>query len=188
MENSNIEESFTLLDEAIKIKSNVNILTQKGIYLLKEEKYNEAIIIFDEALNLDQKKTKAFIGKGQALFGLNKIKESIEEYDKALNIEPNNINAIYSKANSLMKSGQKQEALELYQKGNDLNEENNNCINLINYVLCLIEMKKFEDVKNIVDRAQKLYEKQEGQLTEKEKNFYKKNIDKIKRKNKKLFK
>ena len=88
-----------------------------------------------------------------------------------------------------MRNGQKEEALELYQKGIELNkDENINCIELINYVFCLIEMKKLNDVKDIVNKAEKLYEKQKGELSEKERNFFEKNIEKIKRKNKRLFK
>ena len=189
LENGNIEESLKLLDEALKIKTNINILIQKGICLLKKENFEESNSIFDEAINLDQTNIKAHIGKGQALFGLNKINESIEEYDKALNLDPNNKNAICSKANSLMRNGQKEEALELYQKGIDFNnDEKINCMDLINYIFCLIEMKKMDEVKDNVDTAEKLYQKQKLELSEKERNFFEKNIEKVKRKNKRLFK
>ena len=145
--------------------------------------------IFDEVLKLGENNIKAYIGKGQALFGLNKINESIEEYDKALNLEPNNKYAICSKANSLMRNVQKEEALDLYQKGIDFNnDEKINCMDLINYIFCLIEMKKIDEVKDKVDKAEKLYEKQKVELNEKERNFFEKNIEKIKRKNKRLFK
>ena len=188
LEKGNIEESLKLIDEALKIKSNINILIQKGICLLKLEKYEEAILIFNEALNLDQKNIKAYIGKGQALFAFNKINESIEEYDKALNIEPNNINAIFSKANSLMRNNDLEEALKLYKKGMELNKEkDSNCISLINYVLCLIKMKYLDEVKNIVDKAEKLYKIQKDILSEKEKKFFDDEVEKIKRKNKRLF-
>ena len=188
LEKGNIEESLKLIDEALKIKSNINILIQKGICLLKLEKYEEAILIFNEALNLDQKNIKAYIGKGQALFAFNKINESIEEYDKALNIEPNNINAIFSKANSLMRNNDLEEALKLYKKGMELNKEkDSNCISLINYALCLIKMKYLDEVKNIVDKAEKLYKTQKDILSEKEKKFFDDEVEKIKRKNKRLF-
>ena len=189
LEEGNFEESIKLLDEALKTKFDINILIQKGICLLKEEKYEEAISIFDEALNIDDKNIKAYIGKGQALFGLNKINESIEEYNKALNLDPNNTDANISKANSLMKNDLKEEAINLYKKGIDLNEEGDiNCINLINYVFCLIEINQTEEVKNLVDKSIKLYELQKNKLTEKEKTFFAKSIEKIKRKNKRLFK
>jgi len=87
-----------------------------------------------------------------------------------------------------MKNGQKEEALELYKKGIDINKEDENCIYLVNYVIGLISLKKMDEVKDIVDKAEKLYEKQKDKLTIKEKNFFDKNIEKIKRKNKRLFK
>ena len=140
-------------------------------------------------MNLDKNNIKAYIGKGQALFGLNKITESIEEYNKALNIEPNNKNVLISKANSLMRNNQKEEAFELYKKGIELsNEDNINCLDLINYVLCLLELKKMDEVRNYVEKSEKIYEKQMNQLTEKERNFFEKNVEKIKRKNKRIFK
>ena len=189
LENGNIEESLKLLDEALKIKTNINILIQKGICLLKKENFEEANSIFDEAIKLNQTNVKSHIGKGQSLFGLNKINESIEEYDKALNLDPNNKCAICSKANSLMRNVQKEEALDLYQKGIDFNnDEKINCMDLLNYIFCLIEMKKMDEVKDNVDKAEKLYEKQKVELSEKERNFFEKNIEKIKRKNKRLFK
>ena len=189
LENGNFEESLKLLDEALKIKSNIYILIQKGICFLKEEKFEEAISIFDEALSIDNKNIRAYLGKGQALFGLNKINESIEEYNKALLIDPNNSDVIISKANSLMRNDSKEEALNLYKKGIDLNKEGDiNCINLINYVFCLIEIKQMDEVKNLVEKSIKLYELQKNKLTEKEKDFFEKRIEKIKRKNKRLFK
>ena len=138
---------------------------------------------------MDEKNPKALIGKGQGLFGLKKFKESIDEYDKLLNIEQFNKTALISKANSLMNINQKENALELYKRGIELNEDkNNNCIDLINYILCLLELKELDEIKNIVNKAEKLYEEQKCKMTEKEKNFVEKNLEKIKRKNKRLFK
>ena len=45
-----------------------------------------------------------------------------------------------------------------------------------------------DDVRNIINMTERLYEKQKIKMTEKEKNFVEKNIEKIKRKNKRLFK
>ena len=55
-------------------------------------------------------------------------------------------------------------------------------------ILCLIEIKELDEVKNYVDEAEQLYEEQKYKMTEKEKNFVEKSIEKIKRKNKRLFK
>ena len=152
---------------------------QQGICLLRDEKYDEAINKFDNVLKLDEKNPKAYIGKGQALFGANRIDESIEEYDKALGIEPNNKNALISKANSLMKNDRKDEALELYKKGNEIEDGKDNCIHLMNYALCLFDKRDLKESMNVLDRAKRCYEEQKEQLSQKERDFFEESLNKI---------
>ena len=115
------------------------------------------------------------------MFREDQIGESIEEYDKALEIEPENKNALISKANSLMENSQKDEALELYKKGNEINEGKDNCIYLMNYALCLFDKSDLEECWNILDRAERSYSEQKDKLTQKEKEFFQKNFDKLKK-------
>ena len=134
-------------------------------------------------MRLDENNTKAHVGRGQALCGDNNINESIEEYNKALEIEPENKNAMISKANSLMKNNQIDEALELYKKGIEIDDGTDNCIHLINYALCLSNKKEveFSELSNILERAEKSYESQKDKLTQKEKQFFEENLDKLKK-------
>ena len=154
---------------------------QQGICLLRDEKYKDALNKFDNVLKLEENNDKAHVAKGQALFGENQINESIEEYDKALELEPDNKNALISKANSLMKNNQKDEALELYKKGNEIDDGKDNCIYLMNYALCLYDKNELTDAWTILDKAERCYNEQKEQLTQKEKQFFEDSLDKLKK-------
>ena len=144
IEKGDIDEALSLIDEAIKINSNPKILTQKGICLLKQEKYEEANSIFNEILNLDKNNIKAYIGKGQALFGLNKITESIEEYNKALNIEPNN--SFHPKEEKNFYKINYNIKKDIFIK-NEIDNKNNNFSNIQNNKN--IQMKESKEIDSI---------------------------------------
>ena len=78
----------------------------KGLDFGVEGKYNEAIMCYDKAIEIDPEFVYAWYNKGLALYYTGKYKEAIKCYDKAIKLDPN-----YSPA----KAG-KEEALKITDK------------------------------------------------------------------------
>jgi tetratricopeptide (TPR) repeat protein len=75
------EENLRFLDEALKLFSNQThnkniMLASKGESLLKLNRYNEALTVFELAIENDRQYGDAYIGKIKALQKLNRVDEA----------------------------------------------------------------------------------------------------------------
>jgi tetratricopeptide (TPR) repeat protein len=87
-------------------------LVSQGIILGKSGQYNEAMKVFDKAIELNPQNSDAWTGKGLVFEGLNKPEEAMNAYDKALEIDPNDPIALQSKkALSLSNTGKLSEVV-----------------------------------------------------------------------------
>ena len=62
-------------------------LIVKGIILADQQKYNEAISLFDKALAINPNNNHALASKGDALNALGKYDEASKYHDKALALQ-----------------------------------------------------------------------------------------------------
>jgi tetratricopeptide (TPR) repeat protein len=76
-------------------------LNVKGRALNKQGKYQEAIICFDTALDIEPNDLDALFNKGLTFQYLGKYQEAVSYYDKALVIEPNNSIILKNKGSAL---------------------------------------------------------------------------------------
>ena len=60
------------------------VYSSQGTGLIKEEKYDEAIVVFDEAIAYSNKCVNAYYGKGLAYQKKGEIDVALENYDKAI--------------------------------------------------------------------------------------------------------
>lgn len=68
-------------------------LIKKGIELLDNGKYEDALSYFDQALVLDSKDPDLWNKKGVALRSLGRYEEAIECFNKSLSIEARDLDA-----------------------------------------------------------------------------------------------
>lgn len=73
--------------------SNVEELLSKGKQLLEEDKLENALEIFEQALKLDPKNPDLWNLKGIALRSLGRYIEAVKCYEKSLEIDPRDKNA-----------------------------------------------------------------------------------------------
>ncbi len=73
--------------------SNIEELLSKGKQLLEEDKLENALEIFEQALKLDTKNPDLWNLKGIALRSLGRYIEAVECYEKSLEIDPRGKNA-----------------------------------------------------------------------------------------------
>ena len=70
----------------------------KGIALQAQEKYDDAIKAYDEAIRLDKNSFRAWDNKGIALQAQGRYDEAIKAYDEAIRLDKNYSSAWNNKA------------------------------------------------------------------------------------------
>ena len=70
------------------ITPGANDLADKGTLFWSVRMYDDALICFNESINIDPILKKAWYGKGRAFYGLGKYKEAISSYDVAISLSP----------------------------------------------------------------------------------------------------
>lgn len=68
---------------------------------MMQEDYEEAIINYSKAIELNPSNVSAFNNKGLALFRLKRYQEAIDSYDKAIAINSSYANAWFNKAKAV---------------------------------------------------------------------------------------
>ncbi len=63
-------------------------LVKKGQFLMSDEKFDDALGFFEQALLLDQNDPDLWNNKGVALRSLGRYEESMDCFNKSLEIEP----------------------------------------------------------------------------------------------------
>ena len=92
----------------------------KGGSLNSLGRYEEAILCYDQALELDPRCIAAWNNKGSSLYNLESYQEALNCCDKALELDPRHEVAWYSKGNSLHGLGRNEEAILCYDQALEL--------------------------------------------------------------------
>lgn len=88
---------------------------EKGLTLFNQERYEEAIAAFEEAINLKPKVAIAWISRGVALERLKLHAEALASHEQAIQLEPDNFLAWYNKGVQLQELGRYQEAIVAHE-------------------------------------------------------------------------
>lgn len=71
----------------------ISVLIEKGKTLLKENKFEEALGFFEQALLLNQNDSELWNYKGVVLRSIGRYNEALECFNKSLELEPTDKNA-----------------------------------------------------------------------------------------------
>lgn len=104
-----------LFDSLLKINEDDETWNDKGIQFEKVDKYYEALVCFDKALEINPNSADAWINKGDVLKKIGRHDAALACVDKGLEIEPSSV-AWYLKASILEYLGRHEEALSSYNK------------------------------------------------------------------------
>ncbi len=104
---SNQDEAF--FDVAERISTVVNELTIKyalseARVLYEDQRYEGALVIYDQLIMREASLASAYLGKGKTLFALRRYEESLEAYEKAVQIDVKVVDGNFYKEKALMLS------------------------------------------------------------------------------------
>ena len=122
-------------------------LVKKGNDLyLYQSKFNEAIKMFEEAIEFDKNNKKAFLGMANVYEQKDNYNEAIKYFNKAIELDPDYIDAISQKAEYNFKNNYWNEALIDYRKL--LNKNSNDYSVCFNKAICEQRLNLIDDAIN----------------------------------------
>lgn len=87
---------------------------EEGYTLFNKHQYNDALVAFERACNLDPTFADAYEGCGTALFYLGHKDEALEAYEQAIRLNPSYASAFSGKGNILYEAKRYAEAFDAY--------------------------------------------------------------------------
>ncbi|MGK7873445.1 MAG: tetratricopeptide repeat protein [Xenococcaceae cyanobacterium] len=112
------EEYWTQLIE--KFPSNPAVWSNRGNCRVSQNKLDEAIADFNQAIKLAPYAPDPYLNRGAALEGKGRYQEAIADYNRVLEINPKDAMAYNNRGNAKGGQGSWEEALADYQKAADL--------------------------------------------------------------------
>jgi tetratricopeptide (TPR) repeat protein len=111
------EVALEAFDKALTYASeDEGLYLNKALALYELERYNDAILACQLAIEINPSFTQAYLIMGHSFVRLKSYKESLDSYNMVLKYEPNNKDALYRKASILMNLERLEEAKETYNK------------------------------------------------------------------------
>jgi len=137
------------------IPDNIADLLKKGVDLIEQTKYNEAINNYNKVIDLDATLPDGWYGKGNCLFKLKKFKEANKNFDKAIELNPEFGLAWKKKGLSLEGLGRRedvQEAIKCLDTALEIDPEDEEAY-YIKSLLLAYDYKKSEEALACSEKA-----------------------------------
>ncbi len=125
--------------------------TDAGNDLLREGKYNEAMMAYDQAIKINPQNPIVWYNKGFLLSNLGKYEEAIKAYDKAIEIDPNFSMALNNKGLDLTILGKYNESITAFDKVIEINPQDSD--GWSNKGLALYKLNKYDEAIKAYDKA-----------------------------------
>ena len=130
-------------------------LVNRGMYLHKINKQEEAITILNKAIKMKPKQPFAYNNRGLAYFSLNKTDKAIADYDKAIELSSKkNYSIFINKGNALSRQKKYKEALESYKIALENDDGQYGFITRGNISRTLMYMGKYDEALKEIELAQ----------------------------------
>lgn len=139
------------LKQSLDAKMQADQKTVQAQKLMREGKYQDAVKLFDEALNLYPKTYQAYLYKGQAQYYLGQYKEAILSFDRYRDIAPEDIEVLWLEGWCYLKLGDTSRAEQLAQKALNLDSNNVIALNLMGSVAAAKE--EYKDARSYYQTA-----------------------------------
>lgn len=126
-------------------------LCEQAMDCLENQKYEEAIDNYSQAISLNPILADAWNFRGDALYNLDRYEEAIKDFDKAIEIDDEFASAWENKGDSLQKLGQYEEAIVAYDKAISLGDDNYSV--WLSKSECLCSLKRYTEAVKACETA-----------------------------------
>ena len=120
--------------------SPVEELHKESAILVSQERYDEALGVFDQILEIDPDNVKALINHGAVLTLIGENERAISVADRILTIEPNNVKALSNKGTALANIGYTYDAISIFESALEINPDNQKLIDARNFLFRFIDL------------------------------------------------
>ena len=103
--------------KAAKQKEKLDALMESADKLFENSKYDEALSLYKQVLEIDYPRSAAHLGLGKCLESNKKLDEAMKEYEKAINLAPETTASFNRLAHAYLKKDDKNKAKEILEKG-----------------------------------------------------------------------
>lgn len=118
------EKNVIKRELAPELKEKANIFKNEGNELMKQEKFQEALVCYNKAIEIDKNNAVFYCNRAAAYSKLSDFKNSIEDCKNALKIDPTYSKAWGRLGLALLSNNQVEEAYEAYSKAIQLEPTN----------------------------------------------------------------
>src|SRR6266567_608147 len=125
-----------------------------GDTYLNTKRYQEALLAFEQAIQLDPNDAVICNGKGLALSKLNRYREALTAYEQSIRLNPNNADTYLNKGDALDELERYEEALVAYKRAIRLDP--NNADAYFNKGNVLDELERYEEALAAYEQAIRL--------------------------------
>src|SRR6266566_3801344 len=125
-----------------------------GDTYLNTKRYQEALLAFEQAIQLDPNDAVICNGKGLALSKLNRYREALTAYEQSIRLNPNNADTYLNKGDALDELERYEEALAAYKRAIRLDPNNADAHNNKGYILSKLE--RYEEALTACEQAIRL--------------------------------
>lgn len=88
----------------------------QGNNFLDSSRYKEALVLYNQAIEVKKDSVETWVNRGNALIALHRYDEALESYDQAIAIRPNKNEAWYNRGNALSALRRYEEAVKSYDE------------------------------------------------------------------------
>ena len=121
-------------------ENTIEELHKESAILVSQERYNEALDVFDQILEIDSDNVKALINRSAILITTNYNEKAIHDVNRILTIEPNNIKALSNKGMALANIGYTYDAIAVFEKAIQIDPDNQELEKSRNYLFRFIDL------------------------------------------------
>lgn len=161
--NNNLPEAMSKCNQALNKNPNeVRFLNIQGYVALQQKKFDNALDIFQKAIEIEPDNAVLYSNMGLALQGLSREDIALKSFDRALKKNPKLFDAYKNKANLLKQNGKFKKAAKAYKEGLDACGLLDRYEFLLNYSSFLSEAQLFEEAVPVVEKSLSIKPTAEG--------------------------
>lgn len=110
------ENNVARLMAQVRDSQKVSNLLSQGNGFLDSGRYEEALQLYNRAIEIEKDSVPSWVNRGNALLSLKRHQEALESYNQAIALRPNKNEAWYNRGNALSALGRYEEAIRSYNE------------------------------------------------------------------------